>query len=107
MKVFAVYSERKTPLVRVWMESWGKQGWVPQLLSAKEIAEHGSPRRAAEKRGGGVLADVLVINFSHPPRRRAGLRAARFGKPGWLQAPLVRFSFGTTEEEVRGCGRAL
>jgi len=107
VKVFAAYSEQRAPLVRVWMESWSSRGWTPQLLSAKELVEHGSLRRAVEARGGGVLADVLVINFSYPTRRQPLLRAVRFGRAGWERAPLVRFPRGVTEEEIRDCGRVL
>jgi hypothetical protein len=106
-KVFAAYSREKVGLVRVWMESWERRGWRPQLLSVKEIQGAGSVRKAAEDRGGGVLADLLIINFGFWSRDRAPLRSTRINRAGWESAALVRFSPGASETEIRECGRCL
>ena len=104
MKVFAAYSREKVGIVRVWAESWAARGWSPRLISPKEIREFGSPRKAAEARGGGILTDLLTINFAG---RRHPLKSRRFGRPGWEDAPLVRFTPGTDESSIRECGRCL
>ena len=64
MKAFAVFSEGKAGLIRVWAQSWEARGWRPQLLTSRELEEHGSARKAAKNRGGGLLTDLCVINFS-------------------------------------------
>ncbi len=107
MKVFAVFSEDTVELVRLWSDSWRSRGWHPRLISEKEIEEAGSVRKAVKLRGGGILVDVMVINFDYPVRNCPRLRAVRHGKPGWDEAPLVRFSKGTTEQAIRDCGRSL
>ena len=106
MKVFAAYDGGKTPLVRVWSRAWESRGWTPQLLSEKEISEFGSVRKAARRRGGGMLTDLLVINFSFCPEGRTQ-SPVRHGHPGWEKAGLVQFSAQATEEEIMGCGREL
>lgn len=107
MRVFASYSERSAPLIRVWAESWALRGWNPKIISAKELDEVGPLKVSAKARGGGLLSDVLVINFGFPVRGRRACRAIRYGGRGWLQAPLVRFPAGTSEDTVRNCGRDL
>lgn len=107
MKVFAVFSERKAGLVKVWADSWESRGWTPQLLSAREIEIHGSPRAAARARGGGLVGDIRVINFAYPVRRRPRRRIVWFGKPGWQTAALVRFRSDCSGSQVLECGRPL
>ena len=107
MKVFSVFSERKAGLIKVWAQSWEARGWTPQLISERELETEGSVRAAIRARGGGVLADVLVVNFEYPARRRPPRRVVGFGKPGWKMARLVRFPAGATEEQIRNCGRSL
>ena len=107
MKVFAVFRESQSGIVKVWAASWRAHGWTPQLLAEWEVEDSGSARRAAKARGGGLLVDVCVINFAYPDRRRPTRRLARVGRSGWLTAPLVRFPPGTTEQTIRDCGRAL
>lgn len=107
MRVFAVYSGSKAALVRVWAKSWEARGWVPQLLSEREVRQHGNPRRASVARGGGHLTDLCWINFSLTPRRRAQRTVKKFSRPGWESADLVRFPATATEQQVRECGRAL
>jgi hypothetical protein len=107
MRVFAVYSPRKAWLVRVWAESWDARGWSAKLLTEREVRERGTPRRAAKARGGGLLTDLCVINFSCRARSRDPRKSIRFGKPGWERAGLVRFSVSETEQQIRDCGRPL
>ena len=107
MKVFAVFAEPLAEIVKLWARSWAARGWTPQLLSHKEIEIHGSPRAAARARGGGFLSTLLVLNFSYPARRRPRVRTVKWGSPGWQTAPLVRFPPGVTEQDIRGCARAL
>jgi hypothetical protein len=107
VKVFAVFSESLAGLVKVWAQSWAARGWRPQLISERELEALGSPEAAAKARGGGLLADVRVINFSYPARHTPKRRAVQHGRNGWLAAPLVRFPSSATEEDVRGCGRPL
>ena len=107
MKIFAVFSGCKAGLVKVWAESWEARGWTPQLLSEREVKAHGSAGKAAKVRGGGLLGDLRVINFSYPVRKRPRRRVVWFGSPGWETARLVRFVSDTTEQQVRGCGRTV
>lgn len=105
MKVFAVFSEGKAGLVKVWARSWESRGWAARLISRGEILRHRSARAAVRARGGGVLVDLEVINFSH--RRNHRPRTVVWGRPGWMSAPLVRFPGNATTEVVAQCGRAL
>lgn len=107
MKVFAVFSERKAGLIKVWSRSWEAHGWTPQLISSKELAVMGSVRAAARARGGGLLADLQVINFDYPSRKRPRRRILAYGCPGWEKARLVQFPSEATEEDVQKCGRPL
>lgn len=77
------------------------------MISDKELAQWGTPKAAANARGGGIVVDVRVINFSYPSRRHPRKRIVQAGKAGWLSAPLVRFPVGVTEEAIRECGRKL
>lgn len=107
MKAFAAFSERKAGLVGIWARSWSARGWVPKLISEREIEVHGSARAAMRARGGGLLTDLRVINYSYPARKRPARRVVRMGDPGWLTARLVRFEWWATEARVRECGRDL
>ena len=99
--VFAAYSPAKVGLVRVWRESWERLGWRARLLSDKEIELHGSPRRAADARGGGALVTLSTINFSHRARDKRLIRSISQGKLGWQTAAVVRFPAQITEDEIR------
>ncbi len=103
MKIFAVFSERKAGLVRIWARSWSDRGWAPRLISPKEVNVHGSVKAAVHARGGGLLGDIQVINVSYPVRRRPVRRVVWFGRTGWRSARLLRFPVGTLEEDIRGC----
>ena len=107
MRVFAVFSERKAGLVGIWAHSWEARGWTPRLISEREVEACGSVRAALRARGGGLLSDLQVINYSYPVRKRPRRRIVRVGLPGWLTARLVRFSPDDTEARVRECGREL
>ncbi len=107
MKVFAVYSEPLAGIVKVWAQSWKARGWKPQLLTPDEVGEHGGPRAAARKRGGGFLTHLRTINFGHPADAHRPARTARLGVRGWLEAPLVRFPESVTEQSIRECGRSI
>jgi len=106
VRVFAKYSGDLVSLVRIWSRSWESRGWEPRLLSAKEIEEAGSVKRAIEARGGGRLTHLLVINFSHDPDGDSR-GPVRIGRRRWKTAGLVRFPGGTTEADIIGCGREL
>jgi hypothetical protein len=107
VKVFAVFLEPLAGVVKLWAQSWETRGWVPQLISAQETEEHGSVRAAARARGGGLLTDLRVLNFSYSAKRTPKRRVVRVGRSGWLTAPLVRFSSEVTEQEILDCGRPL
>lgn len=100
MRVFAQFSERSAGLVKVWAKSWAARGWTPQLLSAQEVSACGSARAAARRRGGGLLADLRVINYGYPSRRCPRRRVVAFNAAGWQDALLVRFSSTATEADV-------
>jgi len=103
--IFALFEASKIPLVRIWVDSWQARGWSPALISPREVEEAGSFRKAVAHRRGNAMSDLSEINFSGSPR--GPLRSVRFGKKGWLTAPLVRFPTGTTEAEIYSCGRKL
>lgn len=107
MKVFAVFSGKKAGMVKIWARSWAAHGWTPRLLSEKEVRLAGTPRAAARARGGGLLADLGVINFGYPVRNRPRRRVIRWASTGWTDALLVRFPEGTTEERILECGRRI
>lgn len=107
MKVFAPYEKDRASLIRIWSESWRRAGWVPQLLSQKEILGAGSAYKAAERRGGGAVTELGVINFSLRVCKYTRFKSAEFPKEGWKESRLALFPVGTTEEDIRGCGRAL
>jgi hypothetical protein len=107
VRVFAVFSERKAGLIRVWVRSWSGRGWAPQLISASEIKKYGTARRAAEARGKGLLSDLQVVNFAYPARSRLPRRVVCYGRTGWQTARLVRFPVVGGEDLVLRCGRAV
>jgi hypothetical protein len=109
MKVFAAYDPRKIRLVRAWIQSWEARGWRPQLLSEREVKDYRSARLAAKARGGGLLSDLCVINFSFRFRFRSkdSRRSVQVGKRGWATASLVRFPSTATERDIWECGRKI
>jgi hypothetical protein len=108
-QIFAVFSSAEAHLVRLWVDSWHARGWEPQLISAKEIEEHGSAKEAARQRGGpkAALVSLGVLNFNCPVTAARPLRPVRYGKRGWRSAGLVRFHADMTEDRLAGCGRTL
>jgi hypothetical protein len=109
-QIFAVFTQAEAHLVRLWVDSWAARGWAPQLISAKEVEEMGSARRAAVRRCSVADAQVVplcVLNFNCPVTAKRPLRPVRYGKRGWLSAGLVRFPVDMTEDRLAGCGRTL
>jgi hypothetical protein len=108
-QIFAVFTQAEAHLVRLWVDSWAARGWAPQLISAKEVEECGSPKRAAQRRGGprAEVVPLCTLNFGCPVSAKHPLRPARYGKRGWLSAGLVRFPVDMTEDRLAGCGRTL
>ena len=104
--VFAIFSEPKAALASLWIRSWEARGWAARILSAREVQEAGSVRKAVVRRNRAsfLISDLQVINFSLPAKRGPAFRAIWFGKRGWKTARLVRFS---SVGEVYACGRPL
>jgi len=107
-QIFAVFTTAEAHLVRLWVDSWQARGWEPQIISAKEVGDFGSALCAAKHRGGprAQVVPLCVLNFDLHASSGA-LRAVRYGKRGWLTAPLVRFPVDMTESRIAGCGRPL
>jgi hypothetical protein len=94
MKVFTTYSEPHAKNLRLWMRSWQKFGYEPQLIATRELK--GSTLRAVvRKRGRGLLVRPGAFNLGH---RRGKPTVKHYGTRGWNAAKVVIFEPSTSEE---------
>ena len=108
--VFVVYNEAHIDRLRVWARSWRANGWMPRLLTHRDLGSSPTPRKiekAIKAKGGGLFFDDTVINFSYVRGKSRPSPVRTYGKRGWEKADLVRFPEDSTEDFILACGRKL
>src|SRR6185503_6715530 len=96
--VYTTFDPDRPTVLRLWVRTWAARGWTPRLLLSGEKSPAGHPH---------VACDCINFDFHWTTRPYAHLRARRAGAKGWGTAPIVRFPFAATDEDIFAWGRAL